>query len=320
MPALNIQTVTKVYPNSVLALDGLTMRVEQGTVFGLLGPNGAGKSTLVKVLMTLVRPQELRGTLLGKPVGDASTLRRTGYLPENPTWPDHLRAEELLQFAGRLHGMKAAECRNQVEELLVLTGLDAWRRDRARVFSKGMRQRLGLAHALMGNPDIIFLDEPTDGVDPIGRKEMRDIILNLKARGKTIFVNSHVLGELELMCDSVAIMTRGRVVRQGTIDELTRESFRYEIRTGADVSHDSGLCALVETLGGTLTVDASGETLMVIPTRRPQLVQPVVDEIRKRGHLLVSVAPARQSLEELFMEAVRAGRGGSSAAFKGGDS
>ncbi len=319
MPALNISTVTKVYPNNVLALDGLKMRVERGTVFGLLGPNGAGKSTLVKVLMTLVRPQECKGTLLGKPVGDARMLRRTGYLPENPTWPDHLRAEELLDFAGRLHSMGTADRRRQVEELLVLTGLHAWRRDRARVFSKGMRQRLGLAHALMGDPDIIFLDEPTDGVDPIGRKEMRDIILALKARGKTVFVNSHVLGELELMCDSVAIMSRGRVVRQGTIDELTLESFRYEIRVGGNALDDAGLCALVETLGGKITLEENGESLMVLPTRRPHLVQPVVDELRRRGFLLISVAPARQSLEELFLEAVRTGRGGSSDAFKGGD-
>ncbi len=322
MPAaLDLERVTKIYPNHILALDGLAMRVESGTIFGLLGPNGAGKSTLVKVLMTLVRPQEALGTMLGQPLGDPSTLRRTGYLPENPSWPDHLNTEQLLDFAGRLHGLGSSKRRHQVEEMLALTGLKDWRKDRARVFSKGMRQRLGLAHALMGDPDLVFLDEPTDGVDPIGRKEMRDIIMNLKRQGKTVFVNSHVLGELELMCDSVAIMSRGRVVRQGSIEELTRESFRYETQVEGDVRHDQGLQMLVETLGGKTSFDETHrKSVITLPTRRPHLIQPIIDEIRRHGYLLISVAPARQSLEELFLEAIRAGRPGSADSNKGGDS
>lgn len=307
MPALDLQSVTKTYPNGVVALDSLAMTVEEGTVFGLLGPNGAGKSTLLKVLMTLVRPDNCRGTMLGQPLGNGKALRRTGYLPENPAWPHHLSAEGILDFAARLYGVNAGERHRRVQEMLDLTGLQAWRRDRPSVYSKGMRQRLGLGYALMGDPDLIFLDEPTDGVDPIGRKEMRDIILRLRERGKTVFVNSHVLGELETLCDSVAILSRGRVVRQGTMEELTAESMRYEMSISGDVSSDAGLTELVQQLGGTMRME-EGETHVNIPTRRPHLIQPVVDAVRQRGYLIISVAPARQSLEELFLEAMRPGR------------
>jgi ABC-2 type transport system ATP-binding protein len=307
MQALALQAVTKIYPNGVVALDSLAMSVEAGTVFGLLGPNGAGKSTLLKVLMTLVRANECRGEMLGMPLGNRRALRRIGFLPENPTWPHHLSAEGILDFAARLHGVPGGERRRRVEEMLLLTGLQAWRRDRAAVYSKGMRQRLGLAFALMGDPELVFLDEPTDGVDPIGRREMRDIILQLKEQGKTIFINSHVLGELETMCDSVAILSRGKVIRQGTMEELTAESMRYEMAIEGDVRHDIVLSQLVQQLGGTVRF-SHGETHVHIPTRRPHLIQPVVDAVRQRGYLIISVAPARQSLEELFLESLRSGR------------
>jgi ABC-2 type transport system ATP-binding protein len=307
--ALDLTNVSKTYPNGVQALDGLSMKVEQGIVFGLLGPNGAGKSTLVKVLMTLVRPDSCEGRLLDRPVGDPSQLRRTGYLPENAAWPAHLSAEQILRLAGSLRGLSSRENKRQTAAILETTGLEAWKNDRPAVFSKGMRQRLGLAWALMGDPDLIFLDEPLDGVDPIGRKEVRDIILDLRDRGKTVFVNSHVLGELELMCDSVAILSRGRVVRQGTLDSLTRESFRYDIEVAGNALGDQQLVDLVHQLGGELAMDPeSGVTRITIPTRRPHLIQPVVDEIRRRGHLLISASPARQSLEELFLEAVTTAR------------
>jgi ABC-2 type transport system ATP-binding protein len=305
MFALRIETLTKVYSNGVLALDEMSMEVREGTVFGLLGPNGAGKSTLVKILVSLVRATNWQGQLLGRPLGDAGALRKIGYLPENPVWPQHLDAAALLAFAGRLHGLRGRALTKRVEAMLEVAGLGAWRRDKPHVFSKGMRQRLGLAYALMGDPSLVFLDEPTDGVDPVGRKEMRDIILDLRARGKTIFVNSHVLGELELMCDSVAILSRGRVVRQGTLEDLTMESLRYDVVVEGDAIHDTALVDLVRTLGGTITMPDASVSCIAIPTRRHHLIQPVVDEVRSRGYLIVSVAPARQSLEELFLESLR---------------
>ncbi len=306
--AIDLKSLTKVYPNGVQALDGLSMRVKRGEIYGLLGPNGAGKSTLIKCLTGLVHPTACRGTVLGFPVGDPEVNSLLGYLPENASWPEHHTAGQVLDFAGRLHGLLPKERTRRVTDLLKLSGLEAWRNDRPQHFSKGMRQRLGVAYALMGNPELIFLDEPTDGVDPVGRKEIRDLIRDLKREGKTVFVNSHLLGELELICDRMAILMRGRVVRQGSLEELTIESCRYEIAVAGNLVDNFGLMDLIHRLGGTVALTPDGvESHIELPTRRPQLVQPVVDALRQDGYLLLSVAPARQSLEELFMEAIRTG-------------
>ncbi len=306
--AIDLKSLTKVYSNGVQALDQLSMRVSRGEIYVLLGPNGAGKSTLIKCLTGLVHPTACRGTVLGYPVGDPEVNRHLGYLPENASWPEHLSAQGVLELAGRLHGLVPKHCRRRIQDLLKLAGLAAWGSDRPQHFSKGMRQRLGVAYALMGDPELVFLDEPTDGVDPVGRKEMRDLIRELKREGKTVFVNSHLLGELELICDRMAILMRGRVVRHGSLEELTLESCRYEISIEGNLLADHGLMDLVERLGGSVALSPDGiESRIGLPTRRPQLVQPVVDALRHEGYLLLSVAPARQSLEELFMEAIRTG-------------
>lgn len=306
--AIDLKAISKVYSNGVQALDNLSLKVKRGEIFGLLGPNGAGKSTLIKCLTGLVHPTSCRGTVLGYPVGDPQVGGMLGYLPENASWPEHMTAGQTLDFAGRLHGLPVTERRERALDLMRATGLEAWRNDRPGYFSKGMKQRLGFAYALMGNPDIVFLDEPTDGVDPVGRKEMRDLIRGLKKDGKTIFVNSHLLGELELICDRMAILTKGRVVREGSLEDLTRESCRYEISISGNLSADAGMLDLVTRLGGTLTLSVDRmESRIQLPTRRPHLVQPVVDAVRHRGYLLLSVTPARQSLEDLFIETIRAG-------------
>lgn len=306
--AIDLKSLTKVYPNGVQALDHLSLRVRRGEIHGLLGPNGAGKSTLIKCLTGLVHPTSCRGSVLGYPIGDPEVNSLLGYLPENASWPEHLTAEQVLHFAGRLHGLISRERTRRVRELLLLTGLEAWRHDRPQHFSKGMRQRLGVAYALMGNPELIFLDEPTDGVDPVGRKEMRDLIRGLKREGKTVFVNSHLLDELELICDRMAILMRGRVVRHGSLEELTLESCRYEIAVAGNLLQNPGLLDLVQRLGGTVALGPdAAESRIDLPTRRPQLVQPVIDALRQEGYLLLSVAPARQSLEDLFLEAIRSG-------------
>ncbi|MDB6132017.1 MAG: ABC-type transport system, ATPase component [Verrucomicrobiales bacterium] len=306
--AIDLKAISKVYPNGVQALDSLTLKVRKGEIFGLLGPNGAGKSTLIKCLTGLVHPTSCRGSVLGYPVGDPQVCRLLGYLPENASWPEHMTAEQALDFAGRLHGLSPKARRERAIDLMRAAGLEAWRHDRPRYFSKGMRQRLGVAYALMGDPEMVFLDEPTDGVDPVGRKEMRDLIRSLKREGKTIFINSHLLGELEMVCDRMAILTRGRVVRHGSLEELTLESCRYEVSVSGNLSQDSGMVDLVHRLGGTLNLSADRmESRIYLPTRRPHLVQPVVDAVRHQGYLLLSVTPARQSLEELFIEAIRGG-------------
>lgn len=233
--ALNLHDVAKTYRaglfggKSVRALRGVEMRVHRGEIFGLLGPNGAGKSTLVKILLTVIRPTSCKGTMLGHPVGHKNSLRRVGYLPEHHRFPEYLTASQVLDYFGALSDVPRADRLKRSGELLDLVGISKWANHKVKGFSKGMRQRLGIANALMMDPELVVLDEPTDGVDPVGRKEIREVLTRLREQGRTVFLNSHLLSELEMVCDRVAIMVQGQVTSQGTIDELTRDSRRYEI-------------------------------------------------------------------------------------------
>ena len=232
--ALDLHAVSKTYSGrfgtkKVHALRDIDMRVHRGEIFGLLGPNGAGKSTLVKILMTVIRPTTCRGLMLGKPVGDKHALRRVGYLPEHHRFPEYLTAAQLLDYFGALSDVPRALRRTRSAELLELVGLTTWAKHKVKGFSKGMRQRLGIANALIMDPELIVLDEPTDGVDPVGRRDIRAILTRLRDEGRTVFLNSHLLSELEMVCTRVAILVQGRVSAQGSIEELTRESRRYEI-------------------------------------------------------------------------------------------
>ena len=232
-PVIAIDDVHKTFRRRVHALRGVTMRVHEGEIFGLLGPNGAGKSTLVKILMTIIRPTKLRGTLLGRPVGHKPTLRRVGFLPEHHRFPPYLTAEQVLDYFAALSGVPRRTRRHRADEMLELVGMSAWRKRRVGDFSKGMVQRIGIAQALMNDPRVLVLDEPTDGVDPVGRRDIRDLLLKLREQGRTIFINSHLLSELELVCDRVAIMVKGQVAMEGTIDDLTAPSRRYAITIDA---------------------------------------------------------------------------------------
>lgn len=243
--ALDLHDVSKTYKGglfgskNVPALRGITMQVHRGSVFGLLGPNGAGKSTLVKILMTVIRATSCRGTMLGHRVGDKAALARVGYLPEHHKFPEYLTAGQVLDYFGALADVPRAERRKRAPELLELVGIAKWKDHKVKGFSKGMRQRLGIANALMNDPELVVLDEPTDGVDPVGRKEIRTVLTTLRDQGRTVFLNSHLLSELEMVCDRVAILVQGTVASQGTIDELTRESRRYEIEVAPDTGHAS---------------------------------------------------------------------------------
>lgn len=236
--ALDLHAVSKTYSGmfgtkKVHALREIDMRVHRGEIFGLLGPNGAGKSTLVKILMTVIRPTTCRGLMLGRPVGDKSSLRRVGYLPEHHRFPEYLTASQLLDYFGALSDVPRATRRMKSQELLELVGLTSWANHKVKGFSKGMRQRLGIANALMMDPELVVLDEPTDGVDPVGRRDIRQILTTLRDQGRTVFLNSHLLSELEMVCTRVAILVQGKVSAQGSIDELTRDSRRYEIEVSA---------------------------------------------------------------------------------------
>src|SRR5215470_12104016 len=226
MHALATYDLTKDYavgfwrPRPYRALDRLTLEVEPGEIFGFLGPNGAGKTTTLKLLMQLVYPTSGRAELLGKPIGDPSAKRRIGYLPENPYFYDHLTAEELLSYFAGLFGYDGAERRRRVARLLDEVGIGAERRLQLRRFSKGMLQRVGIAQALINDPELVIFDEPMSGLDPLGRREVRSLILRLRDRGCTVFFSSHVLSDAEALCSRVAILAQGRLVAAGSLHEM----------------------------------------------------------------------------------------------------
>jgi len=293
---IDIAEASKVYRGKVHALRGVSMRVHRGEIFGLLGPNGAGKSTLVKILMTVIRPTACRGSMLGRPVGDKAALRRVGYLPEHHRFPDYLTAAQVVDFFGAMADVPRAQRRKRCGELLDLVGLTAWADKRVRSFSKGMRQRLGIAQALINDPDLVLLDEPTDGVDPVGRRDIRNICTELKRRGKTVFLNSHLLSELEMVCDRVAILVQGLVSSQGTLDDLTRDSQRYDViirgepPPWATEAHPAP--------------GRNGATRLTVHGAEPDAVQPLIDRLRAEGRTIIAITPVRESLEDLFMRAV----------------
>src|SRR5437870_757218 len=213
----------------VRALQSINLAVEPGTVFGLLGPNGAGKTTLVKIALTIAHPDGGEVRLLGESVRNRSVLRRVGYLPENPRFPSHLTAWQVLRLYGSLSGADMKRVNQNASKWLERLDLGQFRDLRVSKFSKGMNERLAFAQALVHDPDFIFLDEPTDGLDPVGRREVRAICRELAAAGKTIFINSHILAEIELICDRIALLKSGRIIEQGTIAELTSARGDYEL-------------------------------------------------------------------------------------------
>ena len=294
---IDIAEVSKRYRGGVEALRGVSLKVPKGGIFGLLGPNGAGKSTLVKILTSIVRPTRCSGSMLGNPIGHKPTLSRVGYLPEHARFPDYLKGGEVIRYVAGLTGMSSAHSRVRSEELLELVGMKDWGRQRMGTYSKGMKQRIGLAQALVNDPDIIFLDEPTDGVDPKGRLEMRSLLQSMRDQGFTVFINSHLLGELEMICDSVAIMDRGQIVRQGTIAELTDKTRRYTILTQGDIPRE-----LQEQLRGDGAEIEDG--MITVYQNDPEPMQPILDALRSAGVVIVEMREIRQSLEEMFMEAV----------------
>jgi ABC-2 type transport system ATP-binding protein len=339
--AIDLSHVAKTYRGrrgGVQALRGISMQVHPGEVFGLLGPNGAGKSTLVKILMTVIRPTRCQGTMLGRPVGHKETLARVGYLPEHHRFPDYLTGAQVLDFYAALAKVPRAERRRRCGELLALVGMADWGAKKVKSYSKGMRQRIGVAQALMNDPDLIVLDEPTDGVDPVGRRDIRNVLLELKARGKTVFLNSHLLSELEMVCDRVAILVQGVVSAQGTIDELTERDKQYtielampelqsspeEIRALLPDSLVGQASRLAETLppGGTAAPQtlarrvglraelATGQWLEIeknlirVGGNDAEAIQPIIDALRERSITIRAIRPQRPSLEDLFMRAV----------------
>jgi len=231
-PAIDIENLTKDYPYGFLqlkkrrSLENLTMQVQEGEVFGFLGPNGAGKSTTIKLLMRLIFPTAGSARILGKPISDIAMHRDIGYLPEQPYFYDHLSARELLNYYGQLSGVPAKGRSARVEQMLARVGLSDSAGMQLRKFSKGMLQRLGLAQAILHDPKLVFLDEPMSGLDPMGRREVRDLIQQLRHEGKTVFFSTHILSDAEALCDRVGVIHQGELRGVGAVAELTSPSRR----------------------------------------------------------------------------------------------
>ncbi len=284
-----------------VALDGLSLRVGQGEVVGLLGPNGAGKTTTVKILLGLVAPTAGHAELFGLPVTDPAARRRVGYLPEQFRFPGWMTGAGLLDLHGRLAGLDAAVRTEHAAEVLDLVGLRGRERERIGGYSKGMQQRIGLAQALVGNPDLVILDEPTSALDPIGRRDVRDIVRTLRARGTAVVLNSHLLSEVEMVCDRVAIVDRGRLVRSGRLDELVGGAL--ELRVRLDRIDQRAL----DLLGGHGEVVASEGTEVLLLADDPAAIADLAAELVGAGYGLLALVPLQRSLEEVFVELVRAG-------------
>jgi len=292
--AVDLIDVHKTYGRTIHALRGVNIQVGRGEIFGLLGPNGAGKSTLVKIMMTVVRPTRAMGTVLGRRLGHRKKLAVMGYLPESHRFPAYLTGAQLLDHYAALARVPRVVRRPRAAELLDRVGLSHWANTRIGKYSKGMAQRLGIAQALMNDPELVVLDEPTDGLDPMGRREVRQLLVELKHRGRTVFLNSHLLSELEMVCDRVAMLKDGLVARQGRLSELTEHTLEYHVTAEGDLKP---LQEPLERLGGRL----SGDSIILSAQDRARLNE-VIDLLRSRGHLIESVVPHRFSLEDIYVE------------------
>jgi ABC-2 type transport system ATP-binding protein len=309
---LEVADLRKTYRDGLLrrrtveALRGVSFRVERGEIFGLLGPNGAGKTTLLKVLLGVVRRTGGEARLLGRPAGDRQGRRRVGYLPEHHRIPRHHTGNSALLYYGALSGLARREIRRRAPELLSAVGLAEWGRTAVRKYSKGMQQRLGLAQALLHDPELVILDEPTDGVDPVGRSELRSLLVRLKEQGKTVFLNSHLLQEVELVCDRVAILDRGELLRVGKVAELTvAPGTEVELELlGDDAQVRAGLDG-ADVQG--LVLPEPGRWQAVLQVADQRAIDAVVDRLRARGVSIASMARRRRTLEEAFLKILRGG-------------
>jgi ABC-2 type transport system ATP-binding protein len=310
MSAIRTEALTKHFsvgfwrPRPYVALDGLTLEVGQGEVFGFLGPNGAGKTTTLKLLMQLIFPTSGRAEILGRPVGDVAVRRRIGYLPENPYFYDYLTAEELLEYFAGVFGYGGAERRRRASALLDEVGIGAERRLQLRKFSKGMLQRVGIAQALVNDPEVVVFDEPMSGLDPLGRREIREMILRLRDRGTTVFFSSHVLSDAEALCSRVAILAGGRLIASGVLsDMLAFQVHGWEVvvrnLTADALEHARGAGRVVRAtqLGG-------DRYALELPLSMPP--ERMLADLTAHGAQVVSLNPIRETLEDFYLRQVNA--------------
>ena len=305
---IEIENLTKDYEvgfwkkKKVRALDRLTLNVESGQIFGFLGGNGAGKTTTIKILMSLIFPTTGSARILGEDISSVRMHSRIGYCPENPYFYDYLKASELMNYFGELFGLDAARRKSKTAELLTKVGLEEkdWNKQ-LRKFSKGMLQRVGLAQALINEPEIVFLDEPMSGLDPIGRREIRELIASLREQGTTVFMSTHILSDIEALCDNVAILRRGKLAATGKLDDLLNDAGEqqvFEINIKG-VAAEELRAGLEDIAGAEIFAKANGANIQVTEESD---IDKILKITREKGGRLVSIQPVRQSLEELFVK------------------
>jgi len=303
-PAIEIEHLSKEYPYGFLnlkkkiSLEDLSMRVDTGEVFGFLGPNGAGKSTTIKLLMRLIFPDRGTARILGKSIDDVSMHQETGYLPEQPYFYDYLTAAELLDYFARFHGLTATDRKTRVQNMLKKVGLETAKKIQLRKYSKGMLQRVGLAQAILHDPQVVILDEPMSGLDPLGRREVRDIILELKKDGRTVLFSTHILSDAEMLCDRVGVIVGGKLRGVGTPGEMVGIQTQgmevlFEVAEGKNLP----LLAKATRTGERYRVQMPEEELYG-----------AIEQLRAAGARILSVAQIKPALEEFFMNLVEADR------------
>ncbi|MFH2036744.1 MAG: ABC transporter ATP-binding protein [Candidatus Zixiibacteriota bacterium] len=301
---IKIENISKIFRRGlagkdIKALVNVSLDIFSGDIFGLLGPNGAGKTTLVKILLGALSSSSGHAFINNYGVSDARARERIGFLPENHRFPEYQTGRQMLQFYGGLAGLGASEIKTRATEVLKLVDMEKWGDTRIKKYSKGMMQRLGLAQALLNDPEIIFLDEPTDGVDPIGRREIRDVLKELKSRGKTIFLNSHLLAEVESICDKVAILNFGRLIKVGPVEGLTTIKPTYNL-TCLDLT-DENKTIIQNEFGSAIIKDNNIE----ISFKREEQINELIDLLRDNAISIKAIIPVKISLEDSFMQLIK---------------
>ncbi len=299
MLAIETTELTKYYAKGrIKALDHFSLRVEPGKIFSLLGPNGAGKTTLIKLLLGIVYPTGGSAKILNQPISDHHTHEQIGYLAENHRFPEFLNAWQVLYYYGKIAGVQTVTLKQRIPDLLKLVKLGDWAETKIRKFSKGMLQRLGIAQALINNPRLLFLDEPTDGIDPVGRREVRDLLLSLRDQGKTIFLNSHLLSEVERVSDEIAILKDGKLLRQGRVQDFISVKDQYQVKLSANEKHFREICQRLA-----IRLQEQNGAYLVSVNDRKHLNQ-LIDEMRSHQILIHAIIPRKISLEDYFIEVV----------------
>lgn len=301
-PAVEIQGLRKVY-QQIIAVDDISLVTYRGEAFGFLGPNGAGKSTVVKILTGLVAPTKGTVRVLGQPLNHIETRRRVGYLPEFPSFHRWLKARDFLEFHGRLYGLKRAILEKRITEVLAMVGLAGREHQKLGTFSKGMLQRIGLAQAIIGKPDLVILDELVSGLDPVGQRDMRELLRELKAEGTSIFLNSHLLADVEAICDRVAIINQGRILKFGAPAELFDKKKVFEVRVDR-VSEE-----LLQRLNAfALDIQRADDDpcRLLIEIQHEEQSADIADIVHASGARLYMLAPRHLSLEQIFFQTIDA--------------